>query len=58
MDENLFTADVKFLASLPTRMPGTAGYVQAAEYIRSQIGLLSTAQISALTHAQYLILAG
>jgi ABC-type lipoprotein release transport system permease subunit len=45
VDENLFRADVKYLASLPTRMPGTAGYVQAAEYIRNQIGLLSNVQL-------------
>jgi ABC-type lipoprotein release transport system permease subunit len=37
VDENQFKADVQYLSSLPTRMPGTQGYVDAATYVSNQI---------------------
>ena len=45
IDENQFAADVKFLSSLPTRMPGTTGYRDAAGYLQQQIVSLNNVQV-------------
>ncbi len=45
VDEGQFATDVRTLASLSTRMPGTAGYSQAAGYLQSQIAPLPNVQL-------------
>jgi ABC-type lipoprotein release transport system permease subunit len=45
VNEEQLTADVKYLSSLPTRMPGTMGYRDAAAYVQQQIVSLSNVQL-------------
>jgi ABC-type lipoprotein release transport system permease subunit len=45
INEAQFSADVKYLSSLPTRMPGTTGYRDAAAYVQQQIVSLSNVQL-------------
>lgn len=46
LNEPQFTADVKYLSSLPTRMPGTQGYRDAAGYVQQQITALSNVKLN------------
>ena len=45
LNEAQFTTDVKYLSSLPTRLPGTTGYRDAAAYVQQQIVALSNVQL-------------
>ncbi len=45
LNEPQFTTDVKYLSSLPTRLPGTTGYRDAAAYVQQQIVALSNVQL-------------
>jgi ABC-type lipoprotein release transport system permease subunit len=45
VDENQFAADVRTLASSPTRIPGTQGYHDAAVYLQQQIAPLKNVQL-------------
>jgi ABC-type lipoprotein release transport system permease subunit len=45
LDQNQFVADVRFLSSLPTRMPGSGGYSQAAGYLQDQIAPLANVKL-------------
>jgi ABC-type lipoprotein release transport system permease subunit len=44
LNEAQFTNDVKYLSSLPTRMPGTKGCSDAAAYVQQQIVSLNNVQ--------------
>ena len=45
LNEAQFPTDVKYLSSLPTRLPGTTGYRDAAAYVQQQIVALSNVQL-------------
>ncbi len=46
LNEPQLTADVKYLSALPTRMPGTQGYSDAAAYLQQQIASLPNVKLN------------
>ncbi len=46
LNEPQLTADVKYLSSLSTRMPGTPGYRDAAAYVQQQITALPNVKLN------------
>jgi ABC-type lipoprotein release transport system permease subunit len=50
LNEAQLSADVKYLSSLQTRLPGTTGYRDAAAYVQQQIVALSNSNVQLKRH--------